>query len=293
VSTANGYTSGTISTGVSRTALSSVGDLGKNIGAHPGISAVTPKLTNDPTADNTNNASSNSYGAAQDDVVLGLVDATAETGVPASGAYSATTRTGGTAAVTSNATSANGLRIREGNGNAAPTESNMVTTLGSTRDAFNLLGNDEVTNPTHAGTGAGGTTGTEVSTSSSTFTNPNGSNPHGSNAESEILKGQTRYYCAAIFFPADTDQNFSTVYASAAAGNGTVLNKVFPLTYNTTTNQWNYCVGGTAGATCASLGTADTALTAANTKGDNAATLGSNTYYMVVTAAQKAGRTVN
>ena len=106
---------------------------------------------------------------------------------------------------------------------AAPSESavfdssNMSTDPASpaTYNAFNLVGNDEVTN-------------TRRLLNSNT---PNGTRPGGTLLDAELLAGQTRYYCAALFFPSDSDLTAAngagdnaaasaslTYYVSVAAG---------------------------------------------------------------------------
>ncbi len=94
------------------------------------------------------------------------------------------------------ALSGTGLAVAEGGG-AAPSEANMITASGASRTAFNLVGNDEVTNPV---TGASA---------------PNGSNPNGTQAEAQLNAAARRYYCAAIFFPSNTD----ITYAGASGDN--------------------------------------------------------------------------
>jgi hypothetical protein len=202
------------------------------------------------------------------------------------------------AAATSNATSNNGLRIRAGTTatvddnslGAAPNEANMSTAL-ATRNAFNLIGNDEVTNPVAMGITTGTNNSFDPTTSSTTALTPrNGTEPHGTNQEAEVQKGAKRYYCVGVFFPSDTDRALPTVYAS----DGT--NEFIPTAYDSTTGQWTDCFTSNpalAPTGCASLGTGAQALTAANGKGDNAAGLGQVQYYLVVTAAQKTGRTTN
>lgn len=236
----------TVSGSVTRTALTTLGDLGKNLGAHPGMSAVKVN-------DGTNPAP---Y-AAQDAQVLALVNATAETGV-------------------ASAASTNGLRLKAGTG-GVPAEGNMVTTLGATRSAYNLVGNDEVTNPVRTSTSA-----------------VNGTEPHGINTEAALAKGATRYYCAAVFFPIDTDQSMSTVYATTATvGTAAGLGMGFPLVSSYAGGQYVNCVP-TPGATgCTNLGDVGAAMTAQNGTGDNAAANGNVTYYLTVSAAQQAGRTLS
>jgi hypothetical protein len=274
-----------LSNGVSRTALTSLGDAGKNVGAHPGLSAVSVTAVA---------GARGAYGADQDQAVLNLVNKSDE---------ATTDATTGTGTSGLNKTSNNGLRVRAGtdttaNGGThgpAPTEANMKTAL-ATRNAFNLIGNDEVTNPVKMGATAGTalTPGTNNSFDPSTTSNANlgprnGTEPHGTNLEAEIKKGAQRYFCAAIFLPSDTDANFPTVYSTDGA------NENFGSAYDATAGQYVNCTDQTAlpGAGCANLGTGAQALTAANARGDNSAALGQVTYYMVVTAAQKAGRTTN
>jgi len=271
-----------------RTAVTSLSDptntgIGRNIGAHPGMSAVTPKSTNTASsgiASNAGNVSTNAYGAGQASDVLALVNATDED----TAASASFTTFSGTSAVDYVPASKNGLRLFAGTDPtaAAPTEANMVTATTatvSTRNSFNVVGNDEVTNPVKTGPAA------------------NGTEPHGSNAEAQILKGTTRYYCVAVFFPSDTDKSFSTVYAASALGSGTVLQRYFPTGSRLQVTsplglQWRDCTtaAGIADTTnCTRL--ANDAINAANGKGDDAAALGSLTYYLTITAAQKAGRT--
>lgn len=116
-----------------------------------------------------------------------------------------------------------GLGLTTGPG-VAPAEGTMSTdsTATATYNAYNLVGNDEITNPTR-----------------SDLVTSNGTRPGGTNAESEILAQSSRYYCFGIFYPSDTG------------------------------------------------------LTQANLTGDNAAQNGSVTYHLVLSAAQKAGRTVS
>lgn len=99
-----------------------------------------------------------------------------------------------------------GFGLRAGTASAAaPTESatftssNMSTdpSNSATYNAFNLVGNDEVTN-------------TRRLLESNT---PNGTRPGGNLLDGELLAGQTRYYCAALYFPSDSD-------VTAANGSG-------------------------------------------------------------------------
>ena len=102
-----------------------------------------------------------------------------------------------------------GLALSQGLASTPPTESGMSTTSAN---SVNLIGSDEVIS---------------VST---------GANSHGTDAEASLASNSQKHYCAAVFYPSDTD---------ATATNGT---------------------------------------------GDNLAAGASLQYYLVVTAAQKAGR---
>jgi predicted ribosomally synthesized peptide with SipW-like signal peptide len=117
-----------------------------------------------------------------------------------------------------------GLALSGGTG-SAPTETTMSTNpaTASSYNAYNLVGNDEISNPKR----------------SSLPSVDNGTRPGGTNTEAELLAQTTRYYCIALYFPSDT------------------------------------------------------APPANNLTGDNAASDGSVTYHLVVSAAQKAGRTVD
>ena len=248
----------------SRAPLTSLGEIGKNLGAHPGISAVT---IND--SDNTA-----PYKAGQATDVLGLVNATVETSAVSQA-------------------SANGLRLRKGTSadgtgaaavaDQAPTEGNMSTALAA-RNSYNLIGNDEISNPVRQ----------------SAQTTNNGTEAHGTVAEATLAAGGKRFFCAAIFFPIDTDHSLSTVYSGTdSVGSAAGLGRTYATSY--TAGQYANCAAdviaapptGTATAGCASLGRADAGLTAANGKGDNAAAGGNVKYYLTVSASQKAGRTVN
>jgi hypothetical protein len=246
---------------VTRTPLTTIGDIGKNLGAHPGVSAVVVNQ-----AGNTTSLTK----AAQDPQVLALVDASAETAV-------------------GSPASKNGLRLRAGTSasgtttDAAPTEGNMVSAVGTTgltRNSYNLVGNDEVTNP--------------VKTTAGTI---NGTEAHGTNTEATLAKGASKYYCVAIFFPIDTDQSLSTAYATTASvGTAAGFGRTIPASTSFSTGalaQYTNCAEVvTATAACLSLGDAAAAMTAQNGKGDNAAAAGNVKYYLTVSAAQQAGRTV-
>jgi hypothetical protein len=144
----------------------------------------------------------------------------------------------GTTTETQPAAAQSGLAIVAGAGSAT-NETTFSTLADTTRNAFNLVGNDEVTNPRKTGNG----------------TTLNGNRVFSSNTEAELLAAATRYYCAAIFFPSDV---------GVVAANGDIT------------------PAGTV-----------TSITDLNTKGDNAAKNTSLSYRLIVTAAQKAGRSAN
>jgi hypothetical protein len=131
-----------------RSALTSLGAAGKNLGTHPGVSAPT------------------------DTAVVALLGS--------------------------------GLGLVQGTG-AAPSSANMVTASGS-RNAYNIVGNDEVKNPRRR---------------SNSNTNA-GTNPNGTLLEAGLNAGQTRYYCVAIFFPSDTDATVDSSVGDSAAWMGDV-----------------------------------------------------------------------
>lgn len=137
-------------------------------------------------------------------------------------------------AVTSLTAATGGLGLGYGAGGTI--DESLMNTAGAytVRNAFNIVGNDQVTNPRDsAGTALHGTSG------------------YSTNGEASLAAGQSRFYCAAIFFPSDT---------------------------------------GTGGLNSASGGTPPTTFTELNAYGDNVAKSGSVTYRLLVTAAQKAGR---
>jgi len=179
------------------TPLTSLGDEGKNIGQHPGM--------------------------------FGPADTTASAYFQANTAFSSLS------AGVVPTTSQSGLHIVDGANNAV-FEGGMNTTRTSARNAFNLIGNDEVTNPRKL-------------TSSTTA---NGTEGYSTNDEATIAANSSKFYCAAMFFPSD--------FALGA-------------------NSFS--------------GVAVNSLTDLNSKGDNAARAASLQYRLVVTAAQKAGRSSN
>ena len=109
------------------------------------------------------------------------------------------------AAVT--ALAGSGLGLGGGTG-FGPAEATMVTdpAVPASYNAFNLVGNDEITNPRRI-------SDTNVS---------NGTRSGGSNAEAEILARSSRYYCVAIFYPSDTDLTVSNGAGDNLAQSGNV-----------------------------------------------------------------------
>jgi hypothetical protein len=106
------------------------------------------------------------------------------------------------AAVSALANSGFGLTAGTGVGNApavsavfGPSEAGFSTNMStdpaspSTYNAVNLIGNDEVTNP-------------RLISNSNT---PNGTRPAGSLLDAQLKAVSIRYYCAAIYFPSDSD----------------------------------------------------------------------------------------
>jgi len=97
---------------------------------------------------------------------------------------------------------------------AAPTESatldtsNMSTDPSSpaTYNAFNLIGNDEVTNTRHL----------------LNSNLDNGTRPGGYLLDAQLLAGGVRYYCAAIYFPSDTDLTAGNGLGDNAAAGATL-----------------------------------------------------------------------
>jgi hypothetical protein len=197
-----------VTTNVNRSAVRALGEIGKNIGQHPGMFAP-----GDTTA-----------GSYFDTAAGTVFNPATSTVIPE--------------------VAAKGLGL-VGGANGGVTEASFVTgadsTVGTGRNAFNLVGNDEATNPRKIGTP----------------TLANGSRAYSTNTEAELTAGTTRYYCAGIFFPSDTG------------------------------------VGGTASASTYGSTTLQSSVTAVNSFGDNLAASTSNAYRVVVTAAQKAGRSVN
>ncbi|HEV2124005.1 MAG TPA: hypothetical protein VGW38_14665 [Chloroflexota bacterium] len=98
-----------------------------------------------------------------------------------------------------------GLGLRAGT-SVVPTEANMVTdpSAPARYNAFNLIGNDEYTNP-------------RVRDRS---IDPNGTRPSGTLEEAEIVDRKNRYFCAAMFFPSDTGVTAANVSGDNAAALG-------------------------------------------------------------------------
>ena len=109
---------------------------------------------------------------------------------------------------------ASGLGLVTGPG-AAPSAANMLTNPGGTRNAFNLVGSDEMLDPV-TGTAHSNVQGTAGSAS----------------AESLLAAGQARLYCIAIFWPDDTglSQGNTNLTAANTLGDNLITN-AGPLTY--------------------------------------------------------------
>jgi hypothetical protein len=85
---------------------------------------------------------------------------------------------------------------------------NMSTDPASptTYNAYNLIGNDEVTNP-------------RLVSNSNT---PNGTRPAGTLLDAQLKALATRYYCVAIYFPSDSDVTASNGTGDNAASGSSV-----------------------------------------------------------------------
>jgi hypothetical protein len=81
-----------------------------------------------------------------------------------------------------------------------------MSTNPATRNAFNIVGNDEVTNPR------------EINNSNA----PNGTRANGTLPEANLAKQTSRYYCAALFFPSDTDPSAGNATGDNAAATGSL-----------------------------------------------------------------------
>jgi hypothetical protein len=175
----------------SRTALTALTAAGKNIGAHPGVSspadsAVTALLGQGLLlVDGSGAAPFNPIPPTPQPLPTATPNWT-----PTPGSAPTATPT----PVVPPAPSATPTVVYQ--------PGNMTTSLGA-RNAFNLVGNDEIHNPRRV-TDPTATAGTRA---------------NGTNAEAGLPRLSVRYYCVGVFFPSDTDQSVANgVGDNAAAG---------------------------------------------------------------------------